>query len=74
MPCLLCTYMRKENENTMEFTKEELENVIWKDIPLEEFNGRYQASSLGRIKSLDYYCKNSRVDGYKMVKGRIRKL
>lgn len=64
----------KENENAMEFTKEELENEIWKDIPLDEFNGRYQASSLGRIRSLDYYCKNSGGDSHRLVKGRIRKL
>lgn len=66
--------IEKENENTMEFTKEELENEVWRDIPLEEFSGRYQVSSLGRIKSLNYYCKNSIGDSYKMVKGRIRKL
>lgn len=33
----------------MKFTKKELHNEIWKDIP--EFKG-YQASNLGRIKSL----------------------
>lgn len=66
--------IEKENENTMEFTKEELENEVWRDIPLEEFSGRYQVSSLGRIRSLDYYCKTSRGDSHRLVKGRIRKL
>ena len=31
---------------------ENFENEIWKDIP--EYEGRYQASNLGRIKSLNY--------------------
>lgn len=35
----------------MEFTDEELTNEVWKDIP--DYEGFYQASSLGRIRSLD---------------------
>lgn len=35
----------------MEFTQEELRNEIWKDVP--SFEGFYQASTLGRIQSLE---------------------
>lgn len=37
----------------MEFTKEELENEVWKDIP--EYEGLYQVSDLGRIISMCRY-------------------
>ena len=36
----------------MEFTKEELKNEVWKDIPYYE--GLYQVSNLGRVKSLKF--------------------
>lgn len=44
---------------------------IWKDIP--GYEGLYQASSLGRIRSMDreVFCKNGQVRFYK---GQIRKL
>lgn len=42
---------------------------IWKDI--EGYEGLYQVSSLGRIKSLDRYVSNGR--GLRLLKGRILK-
>ena len=41
----------KEYNN--QFSQEELENEIWKDVP--DFEGYYQVSSLGRVKSLYRY-------------------
>ena len=35
----------------MEFTQEELNNEIWKSIP--EYEGMYEVSNLGRVRSLD---------------------
>lgn len=43
---------------------------IWKDIP--GFEGRYQASTLGNIKSLDRYVKHN-YGGLKFTKGKILK-
>lgn len=37
----------------MDFTKEELANEEWRDIA--GYEGKYQVSSLGRIKSMDYH-------------------
>jgi len=42
---------------------------IWKDIP--EYEGRYQVSNLGRVRSLDMVVKAS--VGTRVMKGRIRK-
>mgnify|MGYP003393297145 CR=1 FL=1 len=47
-----------------------MSNEIWKHIP--EWEGIYQASSLGRIKSLDKIVKSK--TGKRTVKGRILKL
>jgi len=43
---------------------------IWKDIPV--FDGMYQVSNLGRVKSLDRYV-NHYAGGKRIIKGRIRK-
>jgi hypothetical protein len=43
----------KEVKRRKTFTK----NEIWKDIP--NFEGKYQASNMGRIKSLKRFCKSS---------------
>ena len=53
----------------MEFTKEELENEVWKDIPYYE--GLYQASDLGRVRSLNREVSYSK--GVKRLKGKILK-
>lgn len=53
------------------FSKEELKNEEWRDIPLAELKGRYQVSDLGRVRSLDYY---SHINHwFRLNKGRIRK-
>ena len=44
---------------------------IWKDIP--EFEGIYQASNLGRIKSLSRKIPNSKGYGFRIIKEKIRK-
>ena len=44
---------------------------VWKDIP--EYEGLYQASTLGRIKSLKRYYKTGR-GGLQLLPERIRKL
>ena len=46
------------------------ENEIWRDIP--EFNGLYQASNLGRVKSLNRF-KKGKNDSLASVKERILK-
>lgn len=38
-----------DNKYKQEFTEEELNNEIWKDIP--EYEGLYQVSNLGRVKN-----------------------
>lgn len=43
---------------------------IWKDI--KDYEGYYQVSNLGRVKSLDHYVNTSR--GNRIVKSRILKL
>jgi len=54
----------------MEFTKEELDNEIWKDII--DYEGLYQVSDLGRVKSLDRIIKNTK-NVYRKIKERILK-
>lgn len=54
----------------MQFSKEELENEIWLDIP--DFEGLYQVSDLGRVKSLDRNVESSGRN--KFCKGSILKL
>ena len=44
---------------------------VWKDIP--GFEGRYQVSNLGRIKSLDYKARAKNGNFTRPVKGRILK-
>lgn len=48
MELLKVSAVKLGDEN--EFTKEELENEVWKDIP--SYKGYYQVSDLGRVKSL----------------------
>lgn len=52
-----------------DLTEEELTTEVWKDIP--EWEGFYQASSLGRIRSLHRYDKDS-LGRTKNKKGRVR--
>ena len=42
---------------------------IWKDIP--EYEGLYQVSNLGRIKSLERKVRSSTKDGFRIVKEKI---
>lgn len=42
---------------------------LWKDIP--DFEGYYQASNLGRIRSVDRYVKYKNTDGVALRKGKI---
>jgi hypothetical protein len=46
---------------------------IWKDIPLSELTGKYQASNLGRVKSLDRFSFRKIVNKDVLVKGKILK-
>lgn len=55
----------------MDFTEEELANEEWRDI--KGFEGYYQVSDLGRIKSLERFAKVCG-GGRRLVKERIRKL
>lgn len=48
-----------------------MQNEIWKDIP--NYEGLYQVSNIGRIKSLTRYV-NHNYGGLRIVKERIRKL
>ena len=49
-----------------------MEEEIWKDIP--EYEGFYQVSSLGRVRSLDMIKRNNNYGGQYLQKGIIRKL
>ena len=42
---------------------------IWKDIP--EFEGLYQVSNLGRIKSISHYTRNNKNGGFRFTKGKV---
>lgn len=44
---------------------------VWKDI--EGYEGLYQVSNLGRVRSVDRYVRTSRGNGLKPVKGKIIK-
>lgn len=46
-------------------------NEIWQDIP--EYEGFYQASTLGRIRSVDHYAMHSRGKSVVHRKGRVLK-
>ena len=48
-----------------------IENEVWKDIP--NYEGIYQASSLGRVKSLSREIWRTRNNGYSVLKERILK-
>ena len=45
---------------------------IWKDIP--EYEGIYQISNLGRVRSLDRYVMHGKGNAKRFVKGKIIKL
>lgn len=49
-----------------------MEEEIWKDIP--NYEGCYQVSNLGRVKSLDIIKRRNKYDAYSLQKGIIRKL
>jgi hypothetical protein len=55
----------------MQFSEKELIGEVWLDVP--DFKNLYQASSLGRVKSLDRYVIVSNGNS-KKVKGRVLKL
>lgn len=57
----------KTNE-TITFSKEELEKEEWRDVL--GYDGIYQVSNLGRIKSLDRYIAHSKC-GYLYKRGKI---
>ena len=59
-----------KKKQTVSFSEEELEKEEWKDIL--GYEGIYQVSNLGRIKSLTRYVNRSR-NGDALVKGRIMK-
>ena len=44
---------------------------IWKDI--KDYEGLYQVSNLGRVRSLDHYVNNKHKNGNKLVKGKLLK-
>lgn len=44
---------------------------IWKDI--KDYEGLYQVSNLGRIRSVDHYVDNRHKNGNKLVKGKLLK-
>jgi hypothetical protein len=48
-----------------------MEKEVWKDIP--SYEGYYQVSNLGNVKSLDRKIKHSK-KGYCLLKGKLRKL
>lgn len=57
-----------DDKYKQEFTEEELNNEIWKDIP--EYEELYQVSNLGRVRSLDRIV--TRKDGRKQLcKGKL---
>lgn len=60
-----------KTKETIFFSKEELEKEEWRDVL--GYEGIYQVSSLGRIKSLNRYVPRSR-NGNMLIKGRIMKL
>ena len=53
-----------DNKYKQDFTREELNNEIWKDIP--EYEGLYQVSNLGRVKNNKGLIRKPRLykDGY----------
>lgn len=53
----------------MEFIKEELEQEIWKDCL--GFEGNYQVSNVGRVRSLDRFIINNKNGGKRLIKGTI---
>jgi len=57
----------KEYNN--QFSQEELENEIWKDVP--DFEGYYQVSNFGRVKGLNRYV--NAPNGQRFIKGQIIK-
>lgn len=57
----------------MEFTEQELQNEIWKDISeiekYKEFQGLYQISNLGRVKMVSRPCAHNRFTEPKITLG-----
>lgn len=56
----------------MDFTQQELDNEVWKDIP--QLEGWYQVSNLGRVRSLDRIVPCGKYGGNALKKGNIKKL
>ena len=42
---------------------------IWKDIP--DYEGLYQVSNTGKVKSVSHYARNNRNGGLRMAAGKI---
>ncbi len=57
---------------SLEFSEDELKNEVWKDIP--GYEGYYQASDLGRLRSLDKPVRVNLKGDFYIKKGRILKL
>lgn len=55
-------------EYNNQFSEEELKHEVWKPIP--DFEGYYEASTLGRIRSLDRYVM-CRGGNKRLIKGRL---
>lgn len=56
----------------MEYTERELANEEWRDVI--GYEGKYQVSCLGRVRSVERLIKTNRFNITKLVKGRIMKL
>lgn len=56
----------------MEYTEQELANEEWRDII--GYEGKYQVSCFGRVRSVERVIKTNRLNITKLVKGRIMKL
>lgn len=53
----------------METRKKKIKCEIWKDIP--KYEGLYQVSNTGKVKSISHYTRNSTKNSFRLTKGRI---
>ena len=68
--------IKNGNDYNKQFTSEELNNEVWKDVgeykEYEEYSGMYEVSNLGRVRSVDRYVINS-IGIRKLYKGKLCK-